>query len=116
MNSPNHTYSLLVSQNQTLMNQYQSTREKWSTDEQKSVYGTESFNKVLYVKYILFVMYYVSVILVFVCLVKTPKYSIYLKIVVLGILASFPFFIFPMEIGIYDIGHFTFSLVNGTVK
>ena len=102
---------LLDKQNDVLSYALQQLNEKYSTDDQKNKFEQQKIDNLRYTFNSIFIIYYISLIGVLYFLYKSTSYSNYKKIFILIGFAIFPFIISTIELLVYDILIYIYSIV-----
>lgn len=102
---------LMNKQNQNLLYALQKVKDKYSTDDQKNYFEMEKIKSVTYVFNVFFVIYYILAFITLYFLYKTTKYKLLTKVIIVVLLAVYPFIISTIEYFIFDIAYFLYAMV-----
>lgn len=94
-------------------NTYNKNQEKYSADRQQSTYLQEQTNSIYFVNMILFFLYYGLLIYYTYYTYGMFRYSnlFYKKLSMIILLFAYPFIIYPVEYGVYNMGKYIVSFV-----
>lgn len=118
MSDYNTVYKSVQRQNRVLETNIRDITEKFSTDDQKSIYTNQKLSVVKNIYVILFTIYYflvlISIYIIFFKL-KTVT-SIYSKIFILVLLVIMPFIIIPIEVQLYKLIKYSYNVISSNVN
>jgi len=104
-------------QNSTLEQNINEIKQKYSTDDQLFNYIGTSWNSVISLNGVLLILYYIlffgTAIILFIS--KKNNISIYLKIGLIILLGIFPFIFLWIEITLWEVIKYIWSLISGKV-
>ena len=113
--SNNINMNFIKNQNQLLQNEIIHNKEFYSTDDQKNYYLNENLIFYKKINFYLLIIYFMFAFIIVIITLLSMKYNIYVKIGYIIFFLFFPFFIFRIEIYIYNLIRFIYSLINGEV-
>lgn len=96
------SYTAVLDQNSQLSSEIEKYRNEYSTDDQKINYEEQTIYLLLKANHFLKWIYFFCFIIFLYFLYYTTKYSIYVKIVLLIVIAIYPFVIYPIERRFYE--------------
>jgi predicted nuclease with TOPRIM domain len=96
------SYTAVLDQNSQLSSEIEKYRNEYSTDDQKINYEEQTIYLLLKANHFLKWIYFFFFIIFLYFLYYTTKYSIYVKIVLLIVIAIYPFVIYPIERRFYE--------------
>uniref|UniRef100_A0A6C0DN98 Uncharacterized protein n=1 Tax=viral metagenome TaxID=1070528 RepID=A0A6C0DN98_9ZZZZ len=109
-------YAAITKQNEKLSDKVKNANTGDFTYDQKANFQYEQVSSFVQINYILFIAYYVFIIIIVGLLFFVQKnLSIYLKIVIIATLITYPFIIYTIEEFIYTWGSYTIALISGSV-
>ena len=82
--------------------------------QQKYIYQTQTVNTLNVLNTFLLFAYYICIIIVLYFMFTKYEFNMYLKAGFSLLLIAYPFVIYYIEIGLYNVGHFTGALITGT--
>ena len=96
---------------------YKQKQEEYSADSQKSVYQQGQTNDIYVVNLFLFFIYYGFLIYYTFYAYGTFRYSTlyYKKLFMLMLLFAYPFIVYPLQYGVYNVGKFIVNLAYNNV-
>jgi hypothetical protein len=96
---------------------YKQKQEEYSADAQKSVYQQHQTNDIYVVNLFLFFIYYGFLIYYTYYTYGTFRYSTlyYKKLFMLMLLFAYPFIVYPLQYGVYNVGKFIVNLAYNNV-
>jgi ABC-type Na+ efflux pump permease subunit len=118
MSNYNTVYKSVQKQNKILESNIRDINEKFSTDDQKSIYTHQKLSVVKNIYFVLFIIYYIVLLMAIYVIffrLKTIN-SIYSKLFIVVLLVLAPFIIIPIEIQLYKLLIYSYNTITSNVN
>lgn len=95
--------------------QLQDSSNEYSTDYQKSIYQNIETNKIKIISSYLFYIFYAVILILCYFLYIQPTMSYKIKLLIIFLFATYPFYIYSLERVGYSIIMYIYAFMTGTV-